>query len=284
LVEVYRDRALALPPLNTTLAHRLLEQTLIFRALSGVRGHKPVNMAALEALLVRFSRLIVENPAIKEADINPLAASDDQIIALDARFVLHDKNVAASELPRPAIRPYPVQYVFPWKMKDGTSVTLRPIRPEDEPLMVKFHGALSERSVFLRYFQWSKLSQRVAHDRLRRICFIDYDREMALVADQTSAQTGEHEILAVGRLSKVHGRSTAEMALLVRDQYQRLGLGIELLRRLIQVARDEHLDSMQAYLLRENVEMRRLVEKLGFRVEPADETGVHLAVLNLKSA
>jgi acetyltransferase len=107
---------------------------------------------------------------------------------------------------------------------------------------------------------------------------------MALVADQTSAQTGEHEILAVGRLSKVHGRSTAEMALLVRDQYQRLGLGIELLRRLIQVARDEHLDSMQAYLLRENVEMRRLVEKLGFRVEPADETGVHLAVLNLKSA
>ena len=146
--------------------------------------------------------------------------------------------------------------------------------------MVKFHGALSERSVFLRYFQWSKLSQRVAHDRLRRICFIDYDREMALVADHT-APDGEHEILAIGRLSKLHGRSTAEMALLVRDQYQRHGLGIELLRRLIQVARDEHLDSMQAYLLRENVEMRGLVEKLGFRVEPPDETGVHLAFLNL---
>jgi acetyltransferase len=284
LVEVYRDRALALPPLNTTLAHRLLEQTLIFKALSGVRGRKPVNIAALEALLVRFSRLIVDNPAIKEADINPLLASADQIIALDARFVLHDKNVADSELPKPAIRPYPVQYVFPWTMKNGVAVILRPIRPEDEPLMVKFHEALSERSVFLRYFQWSKLSQRTAHDRLRRICFIDYDREMALVADHTSSETGEHEILAVGRLSKLHGRSTAEMALLVRDEYQRLGLGVELLRRLIQVARDEHLDSMQAYLLRENVEMRGLVEKLGFRVEPADETGVHPAFLNLKES
>ena len=284
LVEVYRDRALALPPLNTTLAHRLLEQTLIFKALSGVRGRKPVDIATLEALLVRFGRLIVDNPAIKEADINPLLASANHIIALDARFVLHDKNVADSELPKPAIRPYPVQYVFPWTMKNGVVVTLRPIRPEDEPLMVKFHGALSERSVFLRYFQWSKLSQRTAHDRLRRICFIDYDREMALVADHTSPETGEHEILAVGRLSKLHGRSTAEMALLVRDQYQRLGLGAELLRRLIQVARGEHLDSMQAYLLRENVEMRGLVEKLGFHVEPADETGVHPAFLNLKGA
>jgi len=240
-----------------------------------------VDLAALEALLVRFSRLIVDNPAIKEADINPLVASADQIIALDARFVLHDKGVTAAELPKPAIRPYPVQYVSPWTMRDGTRVTLRPIRPEDEPLMVKFHEALSERSVFLRYFQLSKLSQRVAHDRLRRICFLDYDREVAIVADHTRTDTGEHEILAVGRLSKLHGKSAAEMSLLVRDQYQHRGLGIELLRRLIQVGRDEHLDSIQAYLLRENIEMRGLVEKLGFRVEPADEAGVHLAFLNL---
>jgi len=281
LVEVYRDRALALPPLNTTLAHRLLEQTRIFTALSGVRGRRPVDIATLEALLVRFSRLIVDNPAIKEADINPLVASADQIIALDARFVLHEKNIAASDLPRPAIRPYPVRYVSPWTMKDGTPVTLRPIRPEDEPLMVKFHGALSERSVFFRYFQLSKLSQRVAHDRLRRICFLDYDREIAIVADHTQPDTGEHEILAIGRLSKLHGRNAAEVALLVRDEYQHRGLGIELLRRLIQVARDEHLDSVQAYMLRENIEMRSLIEKLGFQVDPADETGVHLTSLSL---
>jgi len=284
LVEVYCDRALALPPLNTTLAHRLLEQTLVFKALSGVRGRKPVDIEALEALLVRFSRLIVDNPAIKEADINPLIASADQILALDARFVLHDKSLAANQLPKPAIRPYPVQYVSSWTMKDGTPVVLRPIRPEDEPLVVKFHEALSERSVFLRYFQWSKLSQRVAHDRLRRICFIDYDREIAIVADYTWPATGEHEILAIGRLSKLPGERTAEMALLVRDQYQRRGLGIELLRRLIQVARDEHLDSIQAYMLRENIEMRSLVEKVGFHVGPADETGVQLTSLALNVA
>jgi acetyltransferase len=148
--------------------------------------------------------------------------------------------------------------------------------------MVKFHEALSERSVFLRYFQWSKLSQRVAHDRLRRICFIDYDREIAIVADHTAPNTGEHEIIGIGRLSKLHGTSTGEMALLVRDQYQRRSLGIELLRRIILAARDEQLDSMQAYMLRENVEMKGLVEKLGFKVGPPDETGVHLAFLNLR--
>ena len=158
---------------------------------------------------------------------------------------------------------------------------LRPIRPEDEPLMVKFHGALSERSVFLRYFQLSKLSQRVAHDRLSRICFLDYDQEIAIVADHTLPATGEHEILAIGRLSKLDGRSAAEVALLVRDEYQHRGLGIELLRRLIQVARDERLDSVQAYMLRENIEMRSLIEKLGFHVEPADETGVYLTSLGL---
>jgi acetyltransferase len=179
------------------------------------------------------------------------------------------------------MRPYPVQYVSPWTMKDGTPVILRPIRPEDEPLMVMFHEALSDRSVFLRYFQFSKLSQRVAHDRLRRICCLDYDRDIAIVADCTLPDTGEHEILAIGRLSKLSGSNAAEVALLVRDEYQRRGLGIELLRRLIQVARDEHLDSVQAYMLRENIEMRRLIEKLGFQVEPADEAGVHLTSLNL---
>jgi acetyltransferase len=284
LVEVYRDRALALPPLNTTLAHRLLEQTLIFKALRGVRGRQAVDIGALEALLVRFSRLIVDNPAIKEADINPLVASAEGIMALDARFVLHDSSVGPSALPTAAIRPYPVQYVSPWTMKDGTPVILRPIRPEDEPLVVKFHEALSERSVFLRYFQWSKLSQRIAHERLRRICFLDYDREIAMVADHTSPGTGEHEILAVGRLSKLHGQSTGEMALVVRDQYQHRGLGIELLRRLIQIASDEHLESIAAYLLKENLEMRALLEKLGFKIGPADETGVHLAYRNLEGA
>jgi acetyltransferase len=162
LVEVYRDRALALPPLNTTLARRMMEQTKIFTALKGVRGRKPVNMAALEELLVLFSRLVLEQRWIAEIDINPLLASPERVLALDARIVLHGPAVALDRLPKPAIRPYPLQYVSPWTMKDGTQVTIRPIRPEDEPLIVKFHETLSDRSVYLRFFSSLSLSRRVS--------------------------------------------------------------------------------------------------------------------------
>jgi len=277
LVEVYRDRALALPPLNSTLTQRMMEQTRIFAALSGVRGRKAVDLLALESLLVRFSRLIVENPRIKEADINPLIAGAEQLLALDARFVLHPREVPDAQLPKSAIRPYPVQYVAQWTMKDGTQVTIRPIRPEDEPRMVKFHEMLSERSVYLRYFQPTKLSQRTAHERLMRICFLDYDREIALLVERQVPGSDEHEILAVGRLSKMHGKNEAEVAFLVRDEYQRRGLGTELLRRLAQVAREEHIASIHAYMLQENIEMQGLIKKLGFRLSTTDDPAVLLA-------
>src|SRR5262249_32607858 len=118
LVEVYRDRALALPPLNTTLAQRLMEQTRVYAALQGVRGRKAVDLESLKAILVRFSKLIVEHPRIKETDVNPLVASDEGLMALDARVILHGADVPKEKLPRPAIRPYPTQYVWRWTMKD----------------------------------------------------------------------------------------------------------------------------------------------------------------------
>ena len=176
-----------LPPLNTTLAQRLMEQTKIYKALDGVRGRKPVDLQALERLLVRFSYIPMELPRIKEIDINPLLASPDGLTALDARIVLFDASVADADLPRPAIRPYPAQYVWHWKTKNGTKMLIRPIRPEDEPLMAQFHESLSEQTVYLRYFHMENLSSRVAHDRLMRKCFIDYDREMALVAEAKNA-------------------------------------------------------------------------------------------------
>ena len=129
---------------------------------------------------------------------------------LDARVIVHDQNVDDAAIPRLAIRPYPSQYAVSWTANDGTRLVLRPIRPEDEPLIVAFHGTLSERTVELRYFNaMKKLSTRVAHGRLTRICFIDYDREMALVAERKSPSTGEHEILGVGRLSKIRGTDDA---------------------------------------------------------------------------
>jgi len=180
LVEVFKDRALGLPPLNSTLARRMMEQTKIYKALKGVRGRKPVDLAALELLMVRFAALVAEQGWIKEIDINPLLASPDGLIALDARVVVHGPEIASlDQAPKMAIRPYPTRYVAPWTMKDGTVVTIRPIRPEDEPVMVKFHRTLSERSVYLRYFHLMNLEQRTRHERLMRTCFIDYDREMA---------------------------------------------------------------------------------------------------------
>jgi acetyltransferase len=281
LVEVYRDRALALPPLNTTLAQRMMEQTRIYKALQGVRGRRPVDLAALESLLVRFSRLVIENPRIKEAEINPLIAGPDQLLALDARFVLHPAETVDSELPKPAIRPYPVQYVSPWKLKDGTPATVRPIRPEDEPLLVKFHKSLSERSVYFRYFHAAKLSQRIAHERLTRVCFLDYDRDIALLAEAATGPEGR-EILGIARMSKSHGHNTAEVAVLISDKFQRRGLGIQLLRRLLDVARDEHLGGVHAYILDENVEMQALMRKVGFKVGPTDDPTVLYAALGLK--
>ncbi|QDV33152.1 bifunctional acetate--CoA ligase family protein/GNAT family N-acetyltransferase [Tautonia plasticadhaerens] len=279
LVEVFRDRALALPPLNTTLARRMMERTRILSALKGVRGRPPVDLGALERLLVRFSQLVVEQRWIREIDINPLLASHSGLLALDARVIVHGLDARAEDLPRPAIRPYPSQYVEPFTLRDGTRTTIRPIRPEDEPLLIAFHETLSERSVYSRYFQAMKLSTRVAHDRLTRICFIDYDREMALVVSRRPTEPGRHEILAVGRLSRIHGADAAEFALLVADPYQGQGLGVELLRRLLRIARDEGLRLVTAEMLRNNRPMQRVCEALGFRLryDPDDEV-VHAEI------
>jgi acetyltransferase len=281
LVEVYRDRALALPPLNTTLAQRMMEQTKIFTALKGVRGRKPVNMPALEHLLVRFSQLVLEQRCIAEIDINPLLASPERLLALDARIVLHARAVTLDDLPKPAIRPYPLQYVAPWTMEDGNQVTIRPIRPEDEPLMVKLHETLSDRSVYLRYFCSLSLSRRVAHERLLKICFGDYDREMALVAERIDPVTQERRIIGVGRLSKLHGKNEAEVAVLVSDQYQKLGLGNELLRRVVEVARDEKLSQVSAEMLTDNLAMQIIMKRLGFRVRTEEDMTSVRAFLDL---
>jgi len=282
LVEVYRDRALALPPLNATLAQRLIEQTKVYKALKGVRGRARLDLDQLKRILIRFSRLVVEQRWIKEIDINPLLASPERFLALDARVVVHGSDMHVENLPKPAIRPYPTQYVDTWVTKNGSSVVLRPIRPEDEPLMVKFHATLSEQSVYLRFFHMENLSSRTAHDRLLQKCFIDYDREMALIADLQDPQTGEHEMLAVGRLTREPSGSDGEVAVLVTDRWQKQGLGTELLRRLIGVARDQKLSQVVAIIMPENQAMWSLANRLGFKVSSSDDPNMITAVLQLR--
>jgi acetyltransferase len=271
LVEVFKDRALGLPPLNATLALRMMEGTRIFTALKGVRGRAAVDVPALEQLLVRFSQLVVAQPWIKEIDINPLIAAPGRLLALDARVVLHDPATPESALPISAIRPYPEQYVGAWKLKNKKRIIIRPIRPEDEPLMVKFHQPLSEQSVYQRYFGVLKLSQRTAHERLTRICFNDYDREIALVAEYKENPAAEAQILGVGRLSKLHGLNEGEFAILVSDAWQGQGLGTELLKRVVQVGRAEKLQRILGHILAENHVMNHVCQKVGFTVRPDED-------------
>lgn len=239
-------------------------------------------MAALEQLMVRFSQLVVEQRWVKEIDINPLLASPDQLVALDARVVVHGPKVTEDQLPKGAVRPYPMQYVSPWKSKKGAATVFRPIRPEDEPLLVDFHKSLSERSVFLRYFQPLQLSQRVTHERLTRICFNDYDRELALVVERKDAATGKLEVVGVSRLIKTHGTNTGEMLVVVSDLWQGQGIGYELTKRTIQIARDEKLSRLEADMLTENVGMQAICKKFGFKIATtgAAEPAVH-ATLDL---
>jgi acetyltransferase len=280
LVEVFKDRALGLPPLNTTLARRMVEQTRVHDALRGVRGRAPIDLSALDDLLVMFSQLVVEQRWIKEIDINPLLASPEGLLALDARVVLHGPERCVEDLPRPAIRPYPIKYVKPWNLKNGDPVIVRPIRPEDEPLLVKLHQVLSERSVYLRYFQPLKLSQRTAHERLTRICFIDYDREMALVMEHKQ-EDGSPEIVSIGRLSKLRGRKEAELAVLVDDRFQHQGMGTELYQRLIDIARQEKIEKVISTVLVENYDMLAICRRLGFELKGEIEDGTIEAVLKL---
>jgi acetyltransferase len=276
LVEVFKDRALGIPPLTTTLARRMMEHTRIYAALKGVRGREPVDLAALERLLVRFGQLIVEQRWIKELDINPLIAAPEGLLALDARVVVFDRDTRESELPKLAIRPYPTKYVSSWKSKDGRTLTIRPIMPEDEPLLVKFHGMLSDRSVFMRYLQPMMLGERVVHERLARICHCDYDREIALVVEDPQGADGR-TILAVSRLSKLHGSDEARLSILVADPFQGMGIGGELVSRMVEVARGERLSRVTAALTPDNPLMRRVFERLGFSMEPSDDKKLLIA-------
>jgi acetyltransferase len=280
LVEVLKDSALGLPPLNSTLARRLMEQTRIYDALRGApsaRGRAPIDLDALAQLLVHFSQLIVEQRWLKEVVINPLlvvpkmssllkndVAHDGSILALDARMVLHDPATRTADLPRLAIQPYPTRYSQNITLRDGTPIVIRPIRAEDEPRIVDFHQTVSADSIYLRFFHHIPLEERIRHERLTRICYIDYDREMALVAVRDDGA-----IIGVGRLVKVDpalSGGDAEFALLLSDSVQRRGLGAELLRRLVRVGHDWGCARVVADILPDNFGMINVSRKVGFTI------------------
>ena len=255
-----QDYALGLPPLTATLARRVMEQTRVFAALKGV-----ANLPELDAVLVSFSSLVAQQRLIKEIAIHSLFVSSTQILAQGATIILHDLEISEKKLPRLAIRPYPQEYVSSWKPRKGPSFTIRPIRPEDERLMVPFHEGLSEDSVHNRYFGAIKLEARVTHERLTHICFNDYDREIALVVCGAE-ESGKEEILGVARLMKVRGETKAEFALLLSDRLQGQGLGTHLLKLLADIGRQEGMTSIFGHILSDNYPMQKVAKKVGCSV------------------
>ena len=264
LADVWYDRAIGFPPLNATLAKRLMERTRIYAALRASAGFPQANLDALERVLIRFSQLVAEQSLIKEIDINPLLAFAEGVIALGVRIVLFESSQQAASLSKLVIRPYPTEYVQRWNLVDGTPVIIRPVRPEDEPFMIAFHKSLSEETVRLRYFGLLGGDALVAHERLVRICFSDYDREVALVVETNRSAREERQIVAIARLIKAHGSNEAEVAIVVSDRWQGKGLGSKLLLELTAIGRAEGLERIVGCILPENYLMQRICRKLGF--------------------
>ncbi|HEY2148163.1 MAG TPA: GNAT family N-acetyltransferase, partial [Pirellulales bacterium] len=233
--------------------------------LKGVRGRRPVDLAPLEQLLVRFAQLVLEHPRIKEIDINPLLAGAEQLIALDARVILHPPEMADADLPRGVIRPYPKQYMSHWTANDARTFEIRPIRPEDEQMVAKFHETLSDQTVYSRFSQVLPLVQRTLHERLARICFNDYDRQIALVA--IDDQPAEPRVAGIVRLIKRRWGESAEFSILISDSYQRVGLGTHLIERLLEVGRAERLKRIVGHISLENRAMVSLCRRLGFTID-----------------
>ncbi len=279
LVEVFKDSALAIPPLTSTLAKRVMEKTKIYHALLGVRGRESVDINRLEQILMQFSSLIVEQPWIKECDINPLLASPTGMLALDARVLLHDPKTEVKDLPQSAIRAYPSQYIEQIEI-DGQPVTIRPIRPEDEPLLVEFHKDLSEESVRQRWLKDMGYEERTVHERLSKIAFVDYDREIVLIAEQMG-KDGKAEVLGAGRISKIPLTQKASFGLIVKDKWQDKGLGAKMMHQLIEAAKEEKIVEIRAVMLTENHQMQAMCKHLGFTLKPDEKEGWILAALVL---
>lgn len=268
-VELFGDRALALPPLNERLARRMLESLKVWPLLSGYRGRPPVAVDRLLEVLIRLSYLAADYPEIAELDINPLLVTPRDVTALDARATL---DRAAIQSPREpfahlALRPYPAHYRSTAQLRDGTKLVLRPIKPEDEPLWLELLRSCSKESLYSRFrslFHWDN------HEVATRYCYIDYDREIAIVAEACIA--GVRQLLGVGRLIADPDHEEVEYAVLVADAWQKREIGALLTDRCIDIARHWQLDRIVATTTTSNRPMISVFQKRNFRVEfAADE-------------
>ncbi len=263
-VELFKDYSIALPPLNTTLIHRMMEETKVYRLLKGYRGSTPVDLKRLDETILLFSQLLTDFPQIKEIDINPMLISDKDATILDARVVVDKDKVCRKFEPHEhmVISPYPKKYEILWLLKNGQEVLLRPIKPEDEPMWLEWFQSLSEESIRYRFFQMLK---DTPHEVRVRYCNIDYDREVAMVAE--IVENGKRKILGVSRLSIESDGKHGEMAFIVSDYWQGLGLGTKLVDYTLDISKERGVESVYAIMLQDNYRALSLTKKMGFAIE-----------------
>jgi acetyltransferase len=266
LVEVLGDRAVTLPPLNRFLVKDMIQRTRIAKLLMAFRNLPPIDMAALESVLLRVSEMVCELPWIKEMDINPLIVDENGACAVDARMVVDYLLPSADRYAHMAIHPYPVRLITRWQLPDGTDLTIRPIRPEDAEIEQEFVRGLSAES---KYFRFMDTLQELSQPMLVRFTQIDYDREMALIA-VLEQDNQEKELGACRYVTSADGQS-CEFALVVADEWQRKGIGYKLMNCLFDAARAKGIKIMEGEVLATNRSMLELVRRLGFDVSISEE-------------
>jgi acetyltransferase len=277
-VELFRDVAVGLPPLNQTLAKRIMEETKVYQLLRGYRDARPANLKLIEEITVRFSQMLIDFPQLKEVDINPLFVNEREAFALDARIVIDKERVFAEIEPHVhlVITPYPKKYETSWKLRDGRTILLRPIKPEDEQLWLEMFQNFSEQSIRYRFFS---IIKDTPHEMRVRYCNIDYDREMAIVAQMT--ERGRRRILGVVRVLIEPDKKTGEIAFIVADPWQGLGIGSKMVDYMIEICKDKKLETLYAVMLRDNYRAVTLMKKMGFMTKYLDDDTVK-GTLNLK--
>ena len=264
-IELWKDTNIGFPPLNQVLARRLMEKTAIYKHLASSEHFS--NTRILEEILVKFSQLVTDYPEIKEIDINPVIFDGSNSVAVDARIAIDAEKMLRGIQPHEhlVIAPYPNRYISQWQLKDGTSILLRPIKPEDETLLDELFKSLSNETMRLRFFQVIK---DMTHETLTRYCNLDYDREVALVAEMNK---DKRRIIGVGRIILEPGGKRGEFAVVVGDPWQGLGLGSKLFDCIVQIGKDVNLESIYGYVSSGNSRMIDMCTKKGFKMEPFDE-------------
>jgi len=236
-----------------------MEDTKVYKMLEGYRGKAPADLRQLEQIIVSFSNLIMDFPEILAMDINPLAINNGHAVALDARIIL-DRSFVHSDMSYPhlVISPYPMRYISQWHLRDGTEVLLRPIRPEDEPLEHEMFTSLSEATLRERFYQSIKT---ITHEMHVRFCHIDYDREMAIVAE--IRRRGKKSMIGMGSFMIDPDGKQCEFSVLVHDDFQGQGLASKLVDILIGIADEKGLEEFYGYIEPQNRKMASLTTKLG---------------------